>query len=208
MDEPRRGYSMPYCVNQKQQLAVLIGIPLIVAYFYWDASREGMLHGEFGWLLWLVFGGGILYALWEGQQMLWKVHFVPEGIAITLGSWTIRRIPVEELRLLCGVLQKKRNKHGTTIVYWIAVSTRSMEEIAKQRDDAFGCYADQIRHDTARFMNRRVNMRLGVDRRLLWLEYDRERLEALRGLYPAAQWLDCSEGKIFDAPASIFGSKM
>ena len=202
--EPGRGYSLPYCVKMKEQLTILFGCPAAVAFLYWRASSSGAMDGEMSWMFRLLFGILLAVSAWEGQQMLWKVHFVPEGIAVTLGPWTLRRIPVEEIRLLCGVLQTQRSKNRTICTYWIAVSTRSREEIAKQQDDKFGCFSEEIRRKVARHMDWNCSFIRGLDLRILWLEYERERLEVLRSLYPQAQWLDCSEGRIFDAPASIF----
>ena len=36
-------------------------------------------------------------------------------------------------------------------------------------------------------------------RDILWLDWDPERLQILRQMYPDAQWLDCTQKKIFDA---------
>ncbi|MBR3973430.1 MAG: hypothetical protein IKJ99_05720 [Oscillospiraceae bacterium] len=36
------------------------------------------------------------------------------------------------------------------------------------------------------------------DSRILWLDWDCERLEMLLRMYPNAQWLDCTQKKIFD----------
>lgn len=78
-------------------------------------------------LLGLVFlGFGILGLI---HCFLW-VHFVPEGVAVTLGPWTVRRIPAEQLRLAAQVQSPGKSAPITRTV----LSRRSLEELAALRE--------------------------------------------------------------------------
>lgn len=52
----------------------------------------------------------------SGLQCLIWVHFVPEGIALTLGPYTLRRMPIEEIRLACRVQSRTKASYATRVL--------------------------------------------------------------------------------------------
>lgn len=50
------------------------------------------------------------------QCLIW-VHFVPEGIALTLGRHTLRRMPIEQVRLACRVQSRTKNSCATRVLF-------------------------------------------------------------------------------------------
>lgn len=50
------------------------------------------------------------------QCLIW-VHFVPEGIALTLGRHTLRRMPIGEVRLACRVQSRTKTSCATRVLF-------------------------------------------------------------------------------------------
>ena len=204
--ETRRGYSTPLPANRKQRLislAVGAGVlalayllPYLPGEFFAEDSTEQMaLRLSTPFILPII--------LWELMVCLAKLHFVPEGIAITLGKWTVRRKPVNEIVLLAGV--RYHWKNNTTD--YIAVCGMGMEELAELQADKTPAIFQNSRsragwtEDMAgKYLNKKVHSAFGhVTGSILWIEWSAERLAMLRKLYPNTQWLDCTDKKIFDS---------
>lgn len=61
----------------------------------------------------------------SGLQCLIWVHFVPEGIALTLGQYTLRRMPIEQVRLACRVQSRTKASYATRVL----LTSHPLEEL-------------------------------------------------------------------------------
>ena len=127
------------------------------------------------------------------QCFLW-VHFVPEGVAVTLGSRTVRRIPAEELGLVCQVQGMGKSASITRTV----LSRRPVEELAALREKQLaGSFymrsnipvrkrqPDWQRKFVEEYLRRRFDHVLVgyLDPNLLWLEHMPELDTVLEATY-------------------------
>ena len=115
-----------------------------------------------------------------------KLHLVPQGIALTLFGMTVRRVPVEKIRILSAV--KYSQKLGAT--EQIAVCMMSLEEI--------NCTTAEDLHNYLRVTAGSLRVNLNLYRHILWLEWSPERLKLLRKMYPDVPWIDGSPDKRFE----------
>ena len=63
------------------------------------------------------------------QCLIW-VHFVPEGIALTLGRHTLRRIPITDVRLACRVQSRTKASCATRVLF----TSHTMEGLTALRE--------------------------------------------------------------------------
>lgn len=127
----------PQCISlpltqQRWQFILLAGIFLPFALFLFCLGTS-QLH-ELDLMSGLILCIFVLMFFFFGaasliQCFLW-VHFVPEGVAVTLGSRTLYRIPAEQLRLVCQVQGLGKSSNITRTV----LSRRPVEELAALRE--------------------------------------------------------------------------
>ena len=128
-----------------------------------------------------------------------KVHFVPEGIAVTLFGYTIRRVPAENIRFITAL--RPGRKAGS--VCQIVISARSLEELTalavKKTPKLFRASKEFWPGEwVEKYLLRRARWGLPVEKTSLWIPWSPERLKLLLDMYPQAQWLDCTQDKKFD----------
>lgn len=115
-----------------------------------------------------------------------KLHLVPQGIALTLFGITVRRVPVEKIRIISAV--KYSEKLGA--VEQIAVCMMTLEEI--------NCATAEDLYNYLRISAGSLRVSLNLNRYILWLEWSPERLKLLRKMYPHVPWIDGSPDRRFD----------
>lgn len=141
-----------------------------------------------------------------------KLHFVPEGITVTFLGRTVRRVPAERIKLLGGMTQYHRHRNS----FWIAICDRTLEELAELGDKENPEFLRNKRtwirwaeNSAEKYLQRRIQSAwqgFNADRHILWLEWDAERLKALRQMYPNAQWVDFTDKKRLDKQVQTGGS--
>ena len=110
---------------------------------------------------------------------------------------------MEQIHLLAGV-RGCYNKADHQDV--IAVCTDSLEELTalgRQHTPKLLQNGEDRWHGetAAKYLYRRATSlrgNLNLHKRILWLDWSSERLNLLREMYPQAQWLDCTEKKLFE----------
>jgi len=210
--EKNRGYSMPLLTNKKEMKWTLILMPPLMAILafieYWDVASDGRLNGPL-LILFLIFVGSLvlIYLGLLGSYLAW-LHFVPEGVAVTIFGITIWRVPEKRIRLIAPARAVRKG----TVIDKIALCDYSLEELTNHaykskpklfrnsREFRTGEWADE-------YLSRRLFRSLKPDLRLFWIWWDPERAEALRSLYPDAQWMDLSKDRIFDKQLEEFSSE-
>lgn len=125
-----------------------------------------------------------------------KLRIVPEGIAITLFGKEIRRVPAEQIRLLAGFRENTRK----AAPMYLAVCSKTLEEFQEwgqccQYDEPWE--GERVIKYISRIPS--VLLTFHLHKEILLLDWSPERLSILRQMYPEAQWLDCTQKKVFDA---------
>ena len=198
MEETPRGYHLPYAADPSYQIAFLgIGVAALAGSL-WFARSEGQA------VLLLITALFLAVILTQAVQLLARVHIVPEGISITLFGWTLRRWPAERIRVI-GALRKYEGKANAHDVMAVCANTvEELTELGKRnmprllQNEADRWYGEAA----AKYLYRRaVSFRgeLNLHNHIFWMDWSAERLDMLMELYPQAQWLDCTQNKIFDA---------
>ena len=203
MSEVGQGYSLPYAVDRGVRIGTIIVMSICVvscaAMFIW------MIRPVI-WYDWLICFLPVLLMLVlfssNVLELFAVLHIVPEGIAVTLFGKTMRQFPAEEIRFLTAI----PGNAASDRINRIAVCSQTLEEltelgykttpkamrIAKPRWP--GEFAESYLYHRSMTVPGEMNFM----RSILWLDWDPERLQILRQMYPEAQWLDCTQKKIFD----------
>lgn len=144
-------------------------------------------------------------------ECLAKLSVTAEGIRVILLGRPLRSIPAEEIRLLAGAVYYNRGDSYPMI----ALCTLSLEEIARLREKQLQRnpyyrgnlpfrkqMADWQRKFAGEYIQNRCRKGFGslFSRKILWLDWDADRLKHLQEMYPHAGWLDATEKKLFDTP--------
>ena len=203
MDEYRRGYDLPLTTQKWQLWEMLLAVPILVFAVEWTATE---LYPEDGWLMRCVYPL-LLYATgMELGKQFSKLHFVPEGIAVTVFGRILRQFPRENIRFLGGVCYRRKSREYK----WICVCDRSMEELAEEQErktpkmfrDArtlAGWTEDMAGKYLIRYVAS-LRCQFGIPRKdILLIEWSPERLELLMKMYPGVPWCDLSDKKKLDA---------
>lgn len=198
MEEKRRGYDLPFAADPSVQI-VFMAIGLIgIGATVWFAKSEGEP------LLLVLVALFLAIILYYAGQLVARLHIVPEGIAVTLFGMTLRRLPAEEIRVIAAV-RKYNNKANPHDV--LAVCGNTLEDLTelgrKHTPKLLQNGADLWHGETAaKYLWRRAESmkgELNLHKHILWLDWSPERLKLLLEMYPQAQWLDCTQKKLFDA---------
>lgn len=202
-NETRRGYDLPLTTQWWQFWTVLIAVSLMV--FNMERGFRGD-DSEFPRIMRCFYP---LLLFMVGQEFVGffgKLHFVPEGIAITLFGRTLRQYPRERVLQLAGFASRKKR----AVSKWIAVSSLSLDELAELmhrrmprllRDSRTlpGWRENMARNYLCRYAESLVRQ-MGFPRKdLLLIEWSPERLELLLDMYPGTPWTDLTEGSVLDA---------
>lgn len=201
------GFSMPFSTNRRKSLLILAGATVLLGLllFLYDqkAIYSGLTPDERKLPLLLSSAVCLPVIALYLVRCLAQLHFVPEGIAVTLFGLTIRRFPAERIRFLSAV-QDARAK--TDSVDLIAVCSYSLEELTQlARNRTLKLFQNSREfwpgEWAGKYLYSRAQSPLGefnFYREILFLEWAPERLETLMTLYPHAQWLDCTQKRFFD----------
>lgn len=160
-------------------------------------------RGESFWTILLLLGfpllcvvGMTLFGVKMALEALLMVHFVPEGIAVTLFGKNLRLYPAEDLRLCC--VSRTPNLH------WIGISTLDLEHLAQRREQHLrrswmykssvdhkmrspGWQAAFVRDQLRTEARKAVFSPLGGES--FWMEFTPERRGFLRAMYPQLPWV-------------------
>lgn len=207
MSEETRGYSMPLWSLKKEDR-----IALIVTFIVATVCMVGMWFllafspAESGKGATLAFLAAVIAVLTLSLWSIYfaQVHFVPEGVAVTLWGVTLRRIPAEKIRLIVGSYTMNRG----TELWSMGICDFTMEELT--------AYAIS---KTPKFFRNSREFRPGewaddyfsrgpvYNRRILTIAWEPERLQALQKLYPHARWVDISKDQVFDKQLEALSSE-
>ena len=201
--EKKTGYTMPLLTPKAKKdmgwiLPVLILLTILAAYLKYRDYVSGKLENPVEQVK-LLFYFGLFVVVYLSVAGTWyaKLHFVPEGVAVTLFGITLKRRPVSRIRLITAARYQDQDK--------IALCDYSMEELMARvydlRSKIFRDSKQQWPEEWAyQYLRRKHTIGKGEipDRRIFWIWWEPERLEALRKMYPQAQWIDLSQDKIFD----------
>lgn len=205
MEENHRGYDLPYAVATGTRIgtlgvAVVCTVPCVV--ILGSLIQPDTL---LDWSITLAPGLAMLLVLVlpEAAALCAVLNLVPEGIAITVFGKTVRRFPADKIRFLTAVSgSASRNRADK-----IAVCEYTLEELTQlgykatprlmriPRPRWTGEFAESYLYH--RSMS--VPGELNYMRKIIWLDWSPERLKLLLEMYPQAQWLDCTQKKLFDA---------
>ena len=198
--ENKPSLSIPY--HQHRWMTGPTGLLMAVGGLWILLLFPESFQGESFWTILLLLGfpllcvaGMTLFGMKMALEALLMVHFVLEGIAVTLFGKTLRLYPVEDLRLCC--VSRTPNFH------WIGISMLDLEQLARRREQRLrkswmykssvdykmtspgwmAAFArDQIRGESHKAMA----APLGKD--FFWIEYAPERRGFLRTMYPGLPW--------------------
>ena len=197
---------MPLVVNRKEKitgLALAMGVFLLMYLLPYLPGKLGDRNSSrYIALLWTT-PVIILFFLWELMQYFAMLHFVPEGIAITLGKRTVRQTAANRIVLLAGV----RYRHKSQTIDYIAVCGMTAGEMAELQAlktpkmlQNSRTKANWLEEMAGKYLLRESGKLFGRSAgSILWIEWTVERYRMLRELYPEAQWLDTTEKKLFDS---------
>ena len=208
MSETGRGYSLPYAVDKGVRIGTILvmSICTIVA----GALFAWMIRPKI-WYDWLICFLPVLLMLilfsTNVLELFAVLHIVPEGIAITLFGKTVRQLPAEQIRFLTAV----PGNAASDRVNRIAVCDKTLEELTElgykttpksmriKKPRWPGEFAESYLYHRSMTVPGEMNFM----RRILWLDWDPERLMLLRQMYPDAMWLDCTRDKIFEKQLNL-----
>lgn len=203
--EKKPSLSIPY--HQHRWMTGPAGLLMAVGGLWILLLFPESFQGESFWTILLLLGfpllcvvGMTLFGMKMALEALLMVHFVPEGIAVTLFGKTLRLYPVEDLRLCC--VSRTPNFH------WIGISMLDLEQLARRREQRLrkswmykssvdykmtspGWVAafsrDQIRGES------RKAMVAPLGKKCFWIEYTPERRGFLRAMYPGLPWFTAEQ---------------
>ena len=207
MNETRRGYDLPLTAQWWQLWSVLIAVVLWVFYMEWGFREDDSM---FPWIMRCFYPLLLFIFGQEFVRHFGKLHFVPEGIAITLFGKTLRQYPRERIRFLGGISYTKKSRTNK----WICVCSRSLEEMAAEQNrrtakmfrDAptLPGWTENMARKFLWSYAESLNRALGFPRKdILLIEWSPERLELLLDMYPGIPWTDLTENKVLDAERKI-----
>ena len=198
--EKKPSLSIPYCRHRwltgPTGLLMAAGGLWILLLFPESFQRESL------WMILLLLGFPLLcvveMTLFGGKmalEALLMIHFVPEGIAVTLFGKNLRLYPAEDLRLCC--ISRTPNFH------WIGISTLDLEQLARRREQRLRksrMYKSSVDYKMtspgwmAAFARDQLRTEAGkaicfpLGGKFLWIEYTPERRGFLRAMYPGLPW--------------------
>lgn len=202
--EKNHGYSMPLLTKKSMEvfrwlLIIMIPATILAGFLEYRDFLSGKLKDPFEQVKAFLYIA-LLASVYLSIAGMWfaKIHFVPEGIAVTLFGITLKRRPVSRIRLITAARYQDQDK--------IALCDYSLEELMARAYDVrpkpFRDSKQEWPEEWAyQYLRRKHTIGKGeiADRRIYWIWWDPERIRALRKMYPQAQWVDLTKEKIFDA---------
>lgn len=210
MDEQKRGFSMPLIPERaKKDMLWMWGALIVVTVAagllkYWEWI-SGELENPLDRVEAVLFMGMfVIIILGMAGASLAKLHFVPEGVAVTLFGITLKRRSAARIRLMTAVRYKDVDR--------IALCSYSLKELTLRAYDAkpelFRNSREYREGEWAHeYLYNQLHRNLLPDPQIDWIQWDPERLQALRQMYPQAQWMDLTKDRIFDEQLEEFSSE-
>ena len=203
MTKKARGYDLPYAVDTGVRIGTIavmavctVLCSVMFIWMIWPGTLLDWLIALCPMLLMLfLFSSNIL-------ELFAVLHIVPEGIAITLFGKAVRRVPAEQIRFLTVI----PGNAASDRVNRIAVCDKTLEELTElgykttprsmriSKPRWPGEFAESYLYHRSMTVPGEMNFM----KRILWLDWDPERLHILRQMYPNARWLDCTRDQRFE----------
>ena len=203
MTKKARGYDLPYAVDTGVRIGTIVVMTICTvscaAMFVWMIWPGTLLDWAVAlspiFLMLVLFASNVL-------ELFAVLHIVPEGIAITLFGKTVRRVPAEQIRFLTVI----PGNAASDRVNRIAVCDKTLEELTElgykttprsmriSKPRWPGEFAESYLYHRSMTVPGEMNFM----KRILWLDWDPERLHILRQMYPNARWLDCTRDQRFE----------
>ena len=204
--------TMPLVTNKREGKKKIILYPFLIGVLglleYWRMVDKGWAEHEIRNMM-IFFA--VLFALpflTMLCQYFTMLRFTPEGISLVLFGCAFRRFPAERIRLLAGIIYTKGYRTAHHVYHRIAVCDCTLGELADIGEKKTPKMLRNLRtmkgwtEDMAgKYLRKRGRSDFrDLDRscKILWLEWDKERLAMLQQMYPEAQWIDLTEKKIFE----------
>ena len=197
MEETPRGYDLPYSANPGVQIAwISIGL-LALAGSFWLYREEDPI------ILVIIAVIFLPIILCYAGQLLVRLQIFPEGVAVTFFGVTLWRWSAEKIRVIAALrkYENKANPHdvmavcANTVEELTQLGNRHMPKLLKMEADRW--YGEAA----AKYLYRRAMSfrgELNLHKHIFWMDWSPERLHMLREMYPHAQWLDCTQKKLFE----------
>lgn len=203
MNDGKQRYSMSLAANRSSAVWLAVLYPLILFAYALLKNREmtqkgwddGTKSGMLIFLAVLALAGyiGVLY------NCLAKLHIAPDGITVTIFGFYIRHVPAECIRFVTGIHCRRRANE----VKLIAICGYNLAELT---DLAVKTKPQMLRNSrefwpgewAGEYLHRQARRALRLDKKIFWLQWDASRMKVLQEMYPQAQWLDCTQKKLFD----------
>ena len=203
MTDKQQGYTMSLMTKKAKAdmcwfLIILIPLTILAGFLKYRDFVSGKPEDPFDQVREFL-SLALLVLIYLGIAGAWlaKLHFVPEGIAVTLFGITLKRRSVSRIRLITAARYGDQEK--------IALCDYSLEELMAR---AYDSKSKRLREGgegwsgewTYQYLRQKHTTGKGEfrDYRIYWIWWDPERLQALRSMYPQALWVDLSKDKIFD----------
>ena len=206
--EKNRGYSMPLVPKKKKEeqiwiLCLLVVVSVVVGFLrYQKVMADGVLAGPEQLGNFAIAGLFAILCLCLLAEYFMKLRFTPEGVSVMLFGFILNHRSVARMKLIAPVRYRGIEK--------IALCSYSLKELTERayyekpelfrnkREYREGEWAhDYLVEQLWRMHGYRTKYRY-QDPLIDWIWWDPERAEALRSLYPDAQWIDLTKDKIFD----------
>ena len=206
--EKNRGYSMPLLPKKKREemvwwLCLAVPVFLVIGFMrYRKVMADGVLAGLEQLGNFAIAGLFAILYLCLLAELIMKLRLTPEGISVMLFGFILNHRSVARMKLIAPV------RYGD--IDRIALCSYTLEELTERayyekpelfrnkREFREGEWAhDYLVEQLWRMHGHRTQYRY-PDPLIDWLWWDPERAEALRRLYPDAQWIDLTKDKIFD----------
>lgn len=202
---------MPLLTNKREEMGKIILFPFVVGALglveYWQMLDKGWTEHEIR-IMMIFFV--VLFVL-PFPVMLFqcfaRLRFAPDGIVLELFGVMLRRFPAERIRLLGGIIYITGYR-AYHVHHRIAVCDCTLGELADIGEKKTPKMLRNLRtmkgwaeNMAGKYLRKRGRSDFrDLDRscKILWLEWDKERLALLRQMYPAAQWIDLTEKKVFE----------
>lgn len=203
MNGAKQGHSLPLAPNRSAAVWLAVLYPLMMFAFAllenWEMTRKGWDDStRLGMLVYLAILVliGYLVVLYNCFA---KLHIASDGISVTIFGFHVRRVPAERIRFITGIHYRRRAEEAKLI----AVCDHTLTELTEL---AVAGKPQMLRNSrelwpgewAGEYLRRLAGRIFRLNKKIVWLQWDASRVKILQEMYPWAQWLDCTQKKIFD----------
>lgn len=196
--EERKQIAVPAVMSERWAVWLLAVMMLpLSAYMMACVLHIGFREGSYIGMLILMPSALAVLAAAVGSvaALLARMHLTPEAILLTLGGYTLRRIPSADIKLFC--IAGQHSKQG--IVYRLGISRKSLEELAglqekkMQRDPGMRYPLSLMKQKNnwqrelaGKYVKRKAQWNISgiFGRDILWMLASPEWMALLRTVYP------------------------